>query len=59
MTLTGISLSVVAFGVLLLLLGLILVLRRNKSAGIIIALLGFAMIAVPILVYVYALIAMR
>lgn len=59
MTLTGISLPVLGFGVLLLLLGIVLVAKRIKIAGIIVALLGLAIAAVPVLIYVYVVSTMR
>ncbi len=59
MTQTGISLEVVALGLLLFLIGIVLVVKRIKIAGILIALVGIALVAVPVLGYVYVVATMR
>ncbi len=59
MTLTGIVLPVTGFGVLLLLLGIAIVVKRIKIAGMIIASLGVALVAVPVLGHVYVAATMR
>lgn len=48
-----IALITMGLGVLLLLFGLFLLLRRVKTAGIIVALLGLAIAAVPFIVTLY------
>lgn len=43
----------ISLGVLLLLLGIVLMVKRLKIAGIIIALLGLGIIAIPLLAHQY------
>lgn len=59
MTLTGISTAIAALGVLLLLLGFVLLARRIKIVGIIVAGLGLMVIVIPVLTYVYVATMMR
>ncbi len=59
MNLTLILLPVVGLGALLFLLGVALVLKRMTTLGIITALLGAVVAAVPVLGIVYASIAMQ
>ncbi len=59
MTLTGISTSIAALAVLLLLLGIVLLAKRIKIIGIIVAGLGLGTIAIPVLTYFYVVTMMR
>lgn len=59
MTLTGISFVTVALGALLLLLGIVLLAKRIKTVGIIVAGLGLGVIAIPVLTYLYVATVMR
>lgn len=59
MTLTGISSVTVALGALLLLLGIVLLAKRIKIVGIIVAGLGLGVIAIPVLTYLYVATVMR
>ncbi len=56
---TSISCVVVAFGLVLLMAGLVLVLRRMRLAGTVVALLGIGLITIPILTFLYVAWAMR
>ena len=55
----SISFVMVALGVLLLLLGMGLVVKRIRIAGGVIALLGLIVVAVPLLAYLYVAVSMR
>lgn len=59
MTLSGISLMAIALGVLLLLFGVFLMLKRLKTAGIIVGAFGLAVIVIPTLAYLYIATVMR
>ncbi len=55
----GITFVMLALGVLLSFLGIVLIARRIKIPGIIIALLGLAVLAVPVFAFLYVVVAMR
>ena len=47
------ALGMVAFGILLLLCGLVLIAKRLKTAGIVISVLGLGVLATPWLISLY------
>jgi hypothetical protein len=55
----SISFVMVALGVLLLLLGMGLVIKRIRIAGVVISLLGLVVVAIPLLAYLYVAVSMR
>jgi hypothetical protein len=59
MALASIIFIMVALGVVLLLLGVILLAKHAKVAGLIVALLGLCMVTIPIFAYLYVWAAMR
>ena len=59
MAMSIVACAVAAFGFVVLLAGLVLVLKRVRLAGAIVSLLGIGLITVPVLTFLYVAWTMR